>query len=204
MTHTPPNPDDTLDVYERLAAQYDAARSTALFEAKWLARFTKHLPDGGHVLDLGCGTGQPIAQWFANEGFRVTGVDFAEAMLEIARSRWPNGDWRLGDMRELDLPERFDGIVAWNSFNHLTQEEQTACIARIAQHLKPGGTFLTTVGPRAGTVTGSVAGAEVHQASLSPSGYAICLEENGMRLTGFLVEDPDTMRHSVLMARKDT
>ncbi|MCH2095258.1 MAG: class I SAM-dependent methyltransferase [Rhodobacteraceae bacterium] len=200
---TAPARNDTLDIYERLAAEYDAARSTALFEAKWLARFTRDLPVDGHVLDLGCGTGQPIAQWFANEGFRVTGLDFAEAMLNIARERQPDGDWRHGDMRHLDLPEQFDGIIAWNSFNHLTQDEQTACIARIARHLKLGGSFLTTVGPRAGTATGTIAGQKVRHASLSPAGYAACFEDNGMRLTGLLVEDPDTMLHSVLMARKD-
>ena len=198
-----PDPDDTRDVYERQAAQYDAARSRALFEAKWLARFTASLAPGARVLDLGCGTGDPIARWFIMEGFRVTGVDFAEAMLDIARDRWPDGDWRQGDMRALDLPDRFGGIIAWDSFFHLRPEEQTACIARIARHLEPGGSFLTTVGPGAGAVSGTVGAEQVYHASLSPAAYARCLEDNGMRLTGFMAKDPDTQDHSVLMARKD-
>ena len=107
-----PTPDTIRDVYEEQAAVYDAQRSRALFEARWLARFAAGLPAGARVLDLGCGAGEPIAAWFKAEGFAVTGVDFAPAMLRIARSRWPEGDWRQADMRALDLGERFDGIVA--------------------------------------------------------------------------------------------
>lgn len=196
-------PDGIQAVYERQAAAYDAKRSRALFEARWLARFTAGLPDGARVLDLGCGAGEPIARWFIAEGFNVTGVDFAVPMLDIARQRWPDGDWRQADMRHLDLGETFDGTVAWDSFFHLRPNEQRTCIARMARHLAPGGSLLMTVGPKAGEVSGTVGSETVYHASLSPAGYATCLEENGLRLTGFLAEDPDTNKHSVLMARKD-
>ncbi|MFK7745772.1 MAG: class I SAM-dependent methyltransferase [Roseobacter sp.] len=194
---------DVRDVYERQAAVYDAQRSRSLFEARWLARFAACLTRGGRVLDLGCGSGEPIARWFTVEGFHVTGVDFAQNMLDIARSRWPDGDWRQADMRALDLGEVFDGIIAWDSFFHLPPEDQRSTIARMAAHLSPGGSLLMTVGPKAGEVFGAVGDEQVYHASLSPAQYATCLEENGLRLTGFLAEDPETNRHSVLMARKD-
>lgn len=196
------DPNDTHGVYERQAAAYDAQRSRALFEARWLARFTALLPAGGRVLDLGCGTGEPIARWFMAEGFAVTGVDFSDAMLGIARSRWPDGDWRQGDMRDFDLDETFEGIIAWNSFFHLTGDEQRHCIALMARHLGEGGTLMLTVGPDAGEVQGTVGDEAVYHASLSPADYATCLEANGLRLTGFLAEDPETNRHTVMMARK--
>lgn len=198
------SPDTTRDVYEAAAAAYDAQRSKALFEARWLARFAACLPTQGRVLDLGCGTGDPIAHWFRSEGFAVTGMDFATAMLEIARTRWPDGDWRDGDMRKLDLgDERFDGIIAWNSFFHLTQKEQRECIPRMARHLNGGGSLLLTVGPGDGEASGTVNGRPVYHASLSPAEYAMILQNNGLRLTGYLAEDPDCNSHSVLMARKD-
>ena len=194
--------DPVRDAYEEQAAHYDAQRSRALFEARWLARFAACLVPKGRVLDLGCGTGEPIARWFMAEGFAVTGVDFADAMLEIARNRWPDGDWRQGDMRSFDLGETFDGIIAWDSFFHLTPDEQRGCIARMARHLAPGGSLLMTVGPDAGEATGRVGGRTLYHASLSPAQYAVCLEDNGLRLTGYLAEDPETEKHSVLMARK--
>ena len=197
------DPDATRDVYERQAAAYDAERSRAFFEARWLARFADTLPKDARVLDLGCGAGQPISAWLIGEGFRLTGTDFALAMLDLARSRWPDGDWRHVDMRGLDLGEVFDGIVSWNAFFHLTPDEQRACVPRLAAHLKPGGTLLVTVGHRAGIVSGTVAGEAVYHASLSPAEYANLLETAGLRMTAYLAEDPDCARHSILMAQKD-
>ncbi len=73
----------------------------------------------------------------------------------------------------------------------------------MARHLEPGGSLLLTVGPKAGEASGTVGGEPVYHASLSPAEYVACLEQNGLRLTGFLAEDPETDKHSVLMARKD-
>lgn len=196
------DPKDTHAVYERQATAYDELRSRVLFEARWLARFTASLKPGDHVLDLGCGTGEPIARWFKAEGFAVTGVDFSEAMLTIARKRWPDGDWRQADMRDFELGQTFDGIIAWNSFFHLTAEEQEDCIARMSRHLPQGGMLMLTVGPGEGEAHGAVGTELVYHASLSPAGYATCLEANGLRMTGFLAKDPETESHSVLMARK--
>lgn len=193
----------TRDVYERQAATYDAQRSRALFEARWLARFTACLPVGARVLDLGCGAGEPIARWFIAEGFCVTGVDNARAILDIARGRWPAGDWRQADMRDLDLAETFDGIIAWDSLFHLTPEEQRQTLCRVTRHLNPGGSLLFTVGPANGETSGMVAGQPVYHASLSPAEYATLLQDQSLRLTGFLAEDPDCDSHSVMMARKD-
>ena len=195
--------DANRQVYEEKAAAYDAGRARSLFEARWLARFAGCLLPGARVLDLGCGGGQPIAAWFIAEGFRVTGLDWSEAMLEIVRGRWPDGDWRKGDMRTFDLGETFDGIIAWDSFFHLTRDEQPEVLARMARHLAPGGSILVTVGPREGEAMGRVGGAPVYHASLSPLGYVEALEACGLRLTGFLAEDPETDRHTVLMARRD-
>lgn len=192
----------TGDIYDRQAAIYDAQRSRALFEARWLARFTACLPPGGRVLNLGCGAGEPIARWFMAEGYAVTGADVAPGMLDIARVRWPDGDWRHADMRDLDLGERFDGIVAWNSFCHLTADAQRAALCHMARHLEPGGSLLVTVGPDRCETTGTVAGHMVYHASLSAAEYATLLERNGLRLTGFLAEDPECDSHSVLMARR--
>lgn len=202
MTEIEADPDAIRAVYDRQAEFYDAQRSRALFEARWLARFAAGLATGARVLDLGCGTGEPIARWFKAEGFRVTGVDFSEPMLDIARRRWPDGDWRQADMRVLDLGETFDGIIGWNSFFHLTADAQRDCIGRIADHLEPGGIVMLTVGPDAGEAQGTVGDEPVYHASLSPAEYATCLEANSLRLTGFLAEDPETNSHSVLMARK--
>lgn len=195
-------PDKTKLTYQLQAEAYDRQRSRTFFEARWLARFGDALPRGSKVLDLGCGGGQPVSAWLIAEGFRFTGVDYSEAMLDIARRRWPSESWRLSDMRSLDLNEKFHGIVAWDSFFHLTQQEQRDALPRLAAHLEPGGLLLVTVGPMAGESVGQVAGEPVLQASLSPAEYASLLEEHGLMLIAFVSEDPRCENHTVLMAKK--
>ncbi len=196
------NETDTQALYDRQAAAFDAQRSRSLFETPWLERFARALPAGGRVLDLGCGAGEPIARWLIDRGYNLTGVDISTEMLDIARARWPQGDWRQANMRTLALDVRFDGIIGWGSFFHLTPDAQRDCLPRLAAHLTPGGTLLLTVGPEAGETDGIAGDERVYHASLSPAEYAKRLEDNGLRMTAFIAEDPDTNHHSVLMARK--
>jgi SAM-dependent methyltransferase len=101
-------------------------------------------PDARSVLDLGCGTGQLAAS--LSQGLRVTGVDPAPAMLDVARAR-PGGErvrWVMGDAREIRLGETFDLVVltghAFQVF--LTREDQLAALRTIAAHLAPTGRFI--------------------------------------------------------------
>lgn len=96
------------------------------------------------VLDLGCGTGQ-VAVALA-PGRKVTGVDPASAMLDVARRR-PGGDsveWVEADARHVRLGKKFDLVLltghAFQVF--LTSEDQRAVLATIAAHLAPEGRFI--------------------------------------------------------------
>lgn len=187
-------------VYDANAARWDGERSRTLFEKPWLDRLLAHLPAGGRVLDLGCGAGEPIARHLIERGFAVTGIDFSGAMLEIARSRFPEGRWIERDMRSLDLGERFDGMVAWDSFFHLTRDEQREIIPRLARHLLPGGAMLLTVGPNDSEALGRVGDGTVYHASLSPAEYADRLKAAGLMVESFTADDPACAGHSVLLA----
>ena len=191
-----------LETYERNAAWYDRERGRVLFERGWLDRFAGMLPGGGRVLDVGCGTGAPIAEYLTGLGFAVTGVDGAAAMIEIARARRPEGDWRVADMRALALEERFDGVLAWDSFFHLTREEQRQVVPKLLQHLGPGGPLMLTVGPGEGEVIGHVGDEPIYHASLDCEEYARLIEAGGAEVVDFVAEDPACDSHSVLLARK--
>ncbi|MFP3921822.1 MAG: class I SAM-dependent methyltransferase [Dichotomicrobium sp.] len=192
----------TRDIYERNAARFDAERVKSLIERKWLARFCALLPAGGSVLDVGCGTGDPIARDFIERGYGVTGVDFSEAMLAVARARCPDARWLCADMRRLALGETFDGIVGWHSFFHLTPDEQASTLTKLAAHLAPGGALMLTVGPEAGEVTGHVGDEVVYHASLSRRDYELGLAALGLRIVEFTVSDDDCGGATVLLARK--
>lgn len=187
-------------VYDANAVRFDAGRSRGLHERPWLDRLLACASPGGRILDLGCGAGEPIAAYLLTRGARVTGLDFTPAMLALARARFPAGRWIEGDMRDLDLGERFTGIVGWDSFFHLTRDEQRALIPRLARHLSPGGGLLLTVGPGDSEGLGRVGDGPVYHASLSPEEYRRRLAEAGLEVERFAPEDPATDGRSVLFA----
>ena len=71
---------------------------------------------GTRLLDVGCGPGL-AAQLAAKRGARVAGLDAAEASLEIARVRTPQGDFRAGEMENLPWADNtFDVVTGFNAF----------------------------------------------------------------------------------------
>jgi len=188
-------------VYEVGAEGYDRQRARVLFERPWLERFRARLSPGATVLDLGCGGGEPMARWLIEAGHPIVGVDFSEAMLAIVRARFPEQTWIHADMRELDLGQRFGGIIAWDSFFHLTRDAQRAMFPILARHLTPGGILMFTSGPDAGEATGTVEGRAVYHASLAPSEYASLMQMNGILPRAYIADDPDCDNHSVWLGQ---
>ncbi len=192
----------TQEIYDKQAEVFDRDRSKCLFERPWMQRFQALLPEDASILDVGCGTADPIAAFFIAQGYALTGVDFSTSMLAIAQKRFPDGDWRRADMRTMSLGQSFDGILAWHSFFHLTQNDQRIALHRFAQHLAPGGVLMLTAGPSAGECTGHVGDELVYHASLSQQGYAEALAQFGISVVDFVSEDPDCGYATVLLAQR--
>ena len=192
----------TRDVYEKQGLRFDAERSKGLHERNWLDRFLALLPGGGSILDLGCGAGEPIAGYFLQRGFAVTGLDFSQPLLDLAQQRYPDAEWICGDMRTLQLERRFDGIIGWNSFFHLTRDQQRDLLPKLAAHLAPGGVLMLTVGPDDGEVDGKVGDEVVYHASLAPAEYREILAGLGLDIGDFVIEDPECAGQTVLLANR--
>lgn len=192
----------TQRIYEQHGPQYDGERAKNLFEHQWLLRFANLLPERGTILDAGCGAGEPIAQYFIQQGHDLTGIDFATSMIALAKERFPHSEWLVADMRTLDLPRTFDGIIGWHSFFHLTPGEQRTTLQHFARHLRPQGVLMLTVGPQEGEVVGHVAGQPVYHSSLSPSAYRAVLEHLGLTIIDFVTEDPECGFATILLAQK--
>ncbi|MDJ0629049.1 MAG: class I SAM-dependent methyltransferase [Rhodobacter sp.] len=194
-------PEDILPTYERVAKGFARHRDRTLFERKWLDTMLNHTPPPRRVLDLGCGTGQPIAAYLTDRRCRVTGVDGAAAMIALFRQTLPEAEAVHADMRGLDLGQRFDAIIAWNSFFHLSPADQRAMFPVFAAHAAPGAVLMFTAGPRAGEPVGQVEGEPVYHASLAPEDYKALMAENGFDLLRFQPEDPTCNGHTIWMAR---
>lgn len=206
MTETPPYEKDICALYDRIAGWFDGARDTSLFEKTVLDTVAARLPEGGAVLDLGCGTGEPVARYFIERGFAVTGIDGAPAMIDFCKQRFPAHEWLTKDMRGLAVGRKFHAVIAWNSLFHLTREEQRAMFPVFAAHCMPGSPLLFSCGPDDGERIAPMRGKEeimLYHASLSPQEYRRSLKENGFDVLCIKKEDPGCRGHSYVIAVKN-
>ncbi|HSD40602.1 MAG TPA: class I SAM-dependent methyltransferase [Burkholderiales bacterium] len=133
--------------YNAIAPSWDAARvSFNGREREYLDALLDGLPVGSDVLDLGCGTGRPMAEYILAKGHRVTGVDQAAALLELARVRFPSATWINGTIEAFVSAVRFNAIVCWDALFHITRSEHESLFARLAKMLLPGGRVMVTFG----------------------------------------------------------
>jgi cyclopropane fatty-acyl-phospholipid synthase-like methyltransferase len=161
-----------IEHYETHAAAWDADRQNSHWNDRiWHDRFAGRLGPGATVLDLGCGPGRPVAQHLAERGLRVTGVDSSPAMISFCRTRLPDQEWIVADMRKLALGRRFDGILAWDSFFHLCHEDQRRMFPVFADHASAGAVLMFNAGPQHGEGIGQYKGDPLYHASLSPAEY---------------------------------
>ena len=97
------------------------------------------LPRGSRVLDAGCGPGRVGAVLHA-AGHTVVGVDGDPVLVAAAEADHPGPRWVVGDLAELDLPDRFDGIVcAGNVMAFLAPSTRQEVLRRLLAHLADGG-----------------------------------------------------------------
>jgi SAM-dependent methyltransferase len=126
----------TLQFYRRNAESYAA---WAKAPSTQLIGFLGLLPQGGSILELGCGAGNHAAEMLAR-GFALRATDGSPEMAEIASRRLNHP---VGTMRfdELDEVEAFDGVWASACLLHAPRDELGGILARIHRALKAGGVF---------------------------------------------------------------
>ncbi|WP_439495078.1 class I SAM-dependent DNA methyltransferase [Bosea sp. (in: a-proteobacteria)] len=188
-------------LYQRHALAFDAARGKSLFERPWLERFQALLPPGGSILDIGCGSGEPLARHFVEAGYALTGIDASPPLIELCRARFPEHGWLVADMRTLSLGRRFDGLLAWDSFFHLTPVDQRSMFPVFAAHAAPGAALMFTSGPSEGEAIGSFEGEPLYHGSLAPQEYRTLLDRHGFDVVAHAVEDPNCGGHTIWLAR---
>ena len=191
-----------IDVYRRYGARWARLRGDQLAEGAWLDRFCSLLPAGTKVLDIGCGSGLPIARELIRRGFGVTGVDGAPEMLALFRHNLPDAPAVLADMRALALGETFAGILAWDSFFHLSPADQRTMFARFQAHAASGAALMFTSGPAEGSAIGELEGEPLYHGSLDPEEYRSLLESAGFRPVSHVVEDPICGHRTVWLAQR--
>jgi ubiquinone/menaquinone biosynthesis C-methylase UbiE len=132
--------------YNKIAERYLAERTSDSEDIRLLDDLIARLPANAKVLDAGCGAGVPVTQILSKE-FKVTGVDFSEAQIELAKQHVPDAEFFCQDMTKLDFPdEMFNAITSYYAIIHIPREEHQSLFVNFYRMLKPNGLALLCLG----------------------------------------------------------
>ena len=104
--------------------------------------------DATKILDLGCGTGLELEQYFNfNPSAKITGIDLTESMLNVLKNKFPEKELTLICGSYFDVPfdeNAFDAAVSVESLHHFTKDEKIPLYTKLCKSLKDNGYFILT------------------------------------------------------------
>ncbi len=114
-----------------------------------------HLPSGGSVLDVGCGTGRHAIE-LAKRGYAVTGLDLSSEMLsraaDAAKAENVHVEWIRANATQFTFPELYDAAVCLceGAFGLLGEsddpiDQPLSILCNVSRSLKPQAKAVFTV-----------------------------------------------------------
>lgn len=135
----------TKNNYDQHAEEF--ASFTAVFRGKlqkWIEGFSSQFSKNSKILDIGCGAGRD-ALYFKNKGLSVTGIDFSEQLIEIAKEKVQGENFLIMDFENLSFPRNiFDGAWASASLLHIPKRRLLKTLKKINLVLKKNGLFFSS------------------------------------------------------------
>ena len=189
--------------YNEIGQKYMDYRSifSNLKELKYILTL---LPENGKILDVGCGTRVPIARYFVDKGFSVTGIDISETMIELAEQNVSEAKFYRYDMNDLDFPElSFDCITAIYSLFHAPKEKHFSILENFYRMLKPKGILFFCIGTDSGDYYGDdFLGSEMFWSNYPPEKTLSLVKEADFNILFEEILDRGEELHYWIIAQK--
>ena len=175
---------DPSNGYEAVSEEFLARRGggrdrSIAIGVKEVRNWARTLPQGGSVIDLGCGPGYPITALLVEEGLEVFGVDAAPSFVAAFQRNLPGIPIMCEPVQQSKFFSRtFGAVLAWGLMFLLQPEDQHELIRRFADILVPAGRLLFTSSAKATVWNDAMTGLESF--SLGAEQYRKMLEEVGL------------------------
>jgi ubiquinone/menaquinone biosynthesis C-methylase UbiE len=128
-----------VNTYNKIANAYTKEYFNDFSDIPYIDKFLGMLSAKAKILDIGSGPGQ-FSKHIKAKGFNVSGIDYSDKMVAIARSKVPNVIFQKMDMRKLEFgPETFDALLVSYSLIHIQSSEIPATLKGFNRVLKPRG-----------------------------------------------------------------
>ncbi len=136
------------ELFDAIGAGYEDAFGRPPVVHRAVQELLRLLPPAARVLDIGSGTGRPVAHDLAAAGHRVTGLDVSAVMIEIAGAQVPDATFVHTDVRDWTSPDRsWEAVCAFFPFLQMSRADTAGVLGRIAGWLVPGGHLMLVTVP---------------------------------------------------------
>lgn len=136
---------DLKNTYNKIAEDWHKDHQSDNWWYEGVDKYVSFFKKGDSVLDVGCGCGTK-SKYLIEKGLNVTGIDFSENFIDIARKEVIGGEFLVLDMNNVDkLEKTFDGIFIQAVLLHIPKKEVGNLLKEIMQKLKIGGYLYVAV-----------------------------------------------------------
>lgn len=174
--------------YEAHAQEFMKHRERSEIGVSTVLAWSHSLPSQASLLDLGCGSGQPIAIALARAGFTMHGIDTSTTLVKAYREKIPQAQVMCESVEDSTFFHRqFDAVIAIGLMFLLDETAQAKLIQKVASHLRHGGQFLFTAPTQIHQWQDVLTGARAR--SLGAEAYIFLCRDVGLGLTSEFIDE---------------
>jgi SAM-dependent methyltransferase len=130
--------------YDTLGAKYREWSGRSAVRIRFIRVLFARLRDGGRLLDLGCGPGEPATRLLAQHHF-VVGVDISMVQLRLARQAVPTAQLVQADLAQLAvMPQSVDAVTSFMSQGICRRMSRQSCTPASRRGYGQADGFLTS------------------------------------------------------------
>jgi len=188
--------------YNQVALAYAQDR-TSLKSHHYLQQLQQLLKPQSQILDIGCGNGQPVAEFLLKAGHLVTGLDISEVQIALARKNCPRGHFLIKDMAELQKGEySVDAVVCFYALFHLPRSRHLEMLKIWQSFLTEGGLLLVTMGDKDFEGYHDFYGVKMWSSHFGPSKNIQLLSAAGFKILFETIDTSGREKHQIILAQK--
>jgi trans-aconitate methyltransferase len=133
------------ETYNKIAESWDKDHEKDTWWIEGANDFLALLPKDARILDIGCASG-PKTNYMKQKGFQVEGIDFSENMIKNAKERFPDIDFNVLDVYNLEkLNKTYDGIFSQAVLLHIPKERIVEVLEKMKSKLNKDGLLYVAV-----------------------------------------------------------
>lgn len=162
------------------------------------------MPEGGTVLDIGCGPGIPVDKYLIDNGYKVIGLDISESQIELAKKHVPEATYEVKDITTLTMGEyTVDAVVSFYAIFHIPRETHQQLFEKMHSYLKVGGPILVTMATTDWEgVEEDFYGEQMYESHYAPEKNTQIVKAAGFEILLDEIDPSANEKHQIILARK--